>query len=331
MRTIRRLLTVSLVAMPLAGCATANPTLNPTLEAQVAELDLADEEIAYVCPMHADVTSETPGSCEKCGMALVKGTPFDMRDYRLETTSVPEVPKAGETAHLTFRVVHPGSGEPVTDFELVHEMPFHLFVISQDMDYFQHIHPTAGEGGSWGIDVVLPKPGHYALVADFAPKGASSQMTLRPLVTADADEDLLDARAHLVPDTTLTSSVRDLTVSATFDPPTLVAGQHGHLIFTVTKTGTNAPVTELQTYLGAFGHLFIMNEDMAEYVHSHPVETPSAQLNINEIRGGPTVMFEGLMPRPGRYRAWAQFKYHDEIYTFNTTFEVSEVGEYLRR
>lgn len=26
----------------------------------------------YVCPMHADVTSSTPGDCPKCGMALVR-------------------------------------------------------------------------------------------------------------------------------------------------------------------------------------------------------------------------------------------------------------------
>ena len=27
---------------------------------------------AYVCPMHPEVTSATPGSCPKCGMSLVK-------------------------------------------------------------------------------------------------------------------------------------------------------------------------------------------------------------------------------------------------------------------
>ena len=26
---------------------------------------------AYVCPMHPDVTSDKPGKCPKCGMALV--------------------------------------------------------------------------------------------------------------------------------------------------------------------------------------------------------------------------------------------------------------------
>jgi len=25
---------------------------------------------SYVCPMHADVTSDKPGKCSKCGMAL---------------------------------------------------------------------------------------------------------------------------------------------------------------------------------------------------------------------------------------------------------------------
>lgn len=28
--------------------------------------------VTYVCPMHADVTSSTPGDCPKCGMALVR-------------------------------------------------------------------------------------------------------------------------------------------------------------------------------------------------------------------------------------------------------------------
>lgn len=28
--------------------------------------------VAYVCPMHAEVTSSSPGDCPKCGMALVR-------------------------------------------------------------------------------------------------------------------------------------------------------------------------------------------------------------------------------------------------------------------
>ena len=49
-----------------------------------------DDETAWVCPMHPDYTSEKPGTCPRCGMDLVLGTPFDMRDYRLDFDTVPE-------------------------------------------------------------------------------------------------------------------------------------------------------------------------------------------------------------------------------------------------
>ena len=34
-------------------------------------MDLKKKEVkTYICPMHADVTSDKPGSCSKCGMDL---------------------------------------------------------------------------------------------------------------------------------------------------------------------------------------------------------------------------------------------------------------------
>lgn len=45
--------------------------------ALVAEMDMGEAElssgasVAYVCPMHADVISATPGRCPHCGMKLV--------------------------------------------------------------------------------------------------------------------------------------------------------------------------------------------------------------------------------------------------------------------
>jgi hypothetical protein len=118
------------------------------------------------------------------------------------------------------------------------------------------------------------------------------------------------------------------------DPTTFVEGLYGHLNFHLTDTATGRPITDLQTYLGAFGHTLIMSEDMADYVHSHPLDIlaipdddggppqflipPGADLE--KLRGGPDVTFEGLMPKPGRYRAWTQFRRHDKIHTFAFTF-----------
>jgi hypothetical protein len=302
----------------VSACAVA---LNRQQALAEAELD---DETAFVCPMHPDITADKEGKCPKCGMTLVLGKPYDMRDFEVEMTSSPEVPVAGQPVRVTFKITAPGTGEPVTDFELVHEMPYHLFVVSQDLEYFQHVHPTQSESGAWTMDLTLPRPGRYGLVSDFAPKGASSQMTMRPLVTAGADPEALDEVPQLLIPEGRTVTMADLTATVTMDPSPLKAGQHGHITFDIRRTDNGQPVNQLQTYLGAFGHLFITDAAMTDYVHSHPVETPSPQLDLALIRGGPTVMFEGLMPKAGRYRAWAQFRYNDKVYTFPTTYDVVE-------
>jgi hypothetical protein len=288
---------------------------------------LDDEGTAYVCPMHSDYTSVTPGTCPRCGMNLVLATPFDMRDYRLDFRTVPPVVKAGETIKLLFRIFHPGSGKPITKFEIVHDRPYHLFVVSQDMEYFEHIHPQQAADGTWSIDLTLPRAGHYKVLSDFLPGGGSSQFIARPLVTAGYTADLIADSAHLVPDTFLTKKVDDLSATVTYDPKTFVAGQYGHLMFHLSDTGTRQPVRDLQTYLGAFGHTLIMSEDMVDYVHSHPVEQLPPDANLETLRGGPDVTFDGLMPRPGHYRAWTQFRRNDKVHTFTYTFDVVDVGQ----
>jgi hypothetical protein len=203
------------------------------------------------------------------------------------------------------------------------------------MEYFQHIHPEQRPDGTWTIDLTLPKPGYYKVLSDFLPAGGSTQFIARPLVTAGYTGDLAGDSAHLVPDTIFKKSVDDLTAEVAFDPRTFVAGLYGHLNFHLTDTRTGQPVTDLQTYLGAFGHTLIMSEDMVDYVHSHPIDISASDENgpkqfmlppdadPEKLRGGPDVTFEGLMPKPGRYRAWTQFRRNGKLYTFATTFEVT--------
>src|SRR5215471_1803898 len=295
-----------------------------------------EDTTAWVCPMHSDYTSEAQGTCPRCGMALVHAAPFDVRDYRLDFRTVPAAVKPGQKATLRFRILHPGTGEVVKKFVSVHERQYHLFVISQDMEYFQHTHPQEQADGTWTIDLTLPKAGYYKVLSDFLPSGGASQFIARPLVTAGYDGDLVAGSAHLVPDTAKTKVDGDITASVTYDPAHFVVGLYGHMTYHLTDTATGKPITDLQTYLGAFGHTLIMSEDMAEYVHSHPLDIiakpdddggppvfvipPGADLE--KLRGGPEVTFEGLMPKPGRYRAWTQFRRHDTLHTFAFTFNV---------
>ena len=75
-----------------------------------------------------------------------------------------------------------------------------------------------------------------------------------------------------MPDTVLTKTVDDMTATVDYDPPQFTVGQYGHINFHLTDTASGRPITDLQTYLGAFGHTLIMSEDMADYVHSHPLD-----------------------------------------------------------
>ena len=304
------------------------------------ERPVAEDDAAWVCPMHSAYTMDIPGKCPICGMDLVRAAPFDVRDYALDFTSVPPIVKAGQNTRLFFRITHPGSGEKITKFETVHDRQYHLFVISQDMEFFQHIHPEEAADGTWSIEVKLPKPGYYKILSDFMPSGGAPQFIARPLVTAGYAGDLETNSAHLVPDSVSTKTVEDLTAMVSYDPPEFVAGQYGHITFHLTDSATKRPVTDLQTYLAAFGHTLIMSEDMVDYVHSHPIDTlgpnpddgtppqflipPDAeQATLEALRGGPDVTFEGLMPKPGNYRAWTQFRRNGKVHTFAFTFHVA--------
>jgi len=296
-----------------------------------------ETETAWVCPMHPDYTLDIAGKCPRCGMDLVRAAPFDVRDYRVDFRTVPSVVRPGQKTKLLFRIFHPGTGEQIKKFESVHERQYHLFVISQDMEFFEHIHPEEAVDGTWSIDVTLPKAGYYKVLSDFMPSGGASQFIARPLVTAGYAGDLANDSARLMPDSVSTKTVDDLTATLSYDPEVVGAGQYVHLNFHLTDTASGRPVTDLQTYLGAFGHTLIMSEDMVDYVHSHPLDIlarsdddggvpqfvipPGADLE--KLRGGPDVTFEGLMPKPGHYRAWTQFRRNDKIHTFAFTFNVA--------
>ena len=68
---------------------------------------------------------------------------------------------------------------------------------------------------------------------------------------------------------------------------------------------------------------FIVSENLEHFVHSHPIDMPPQDKDVEGLLGGPQVIFEALMPAPGRYRAWVQFRYHDKVHTFPFTFEVT--------
>lgn len=260
----------------------------------------------YACPMHPDATAAAPGRCPVCGMALVAMDPFDAREYVVDAMTTPRAIKAGEPFTLALTVREPVTRAVISNFATVHEKRFHLFVISQDLDHYDHVHPEQRPDGSWTLTVTVPRPGYYRLYSDFLPAGGTPQVVALPLVTAGFDGDLASSSARLVPDRDHVKNVGSLRVALALPESPMTAGREELFAFELTDRRTGAAVADLEPYLAAWGHTLLVSEDTLSVVHAHPVELvpegdPSA-------RGGPVVTFKALFPKPGRYRLWTQMK-----------------------
>lgn len=282
------------------------------------------EATLHYCPMHPDVTSTAPDRCVRCGMALVAGDPFDLREYVLDLEAAPRAVRALQPFRLRFTVRHPSTRAVVDKFALVHEKPYHLFVISQDMEFYEHIHPEQQSDGAYAIDVTVPKPGYYRLFSDFLPVGGAPQVIPRAIATAGFTGDLVSSQSRLVPDTTLRKTAGDMAVTLSLPSTGLVAGREETLRYRVEDARTGTPVTDVEPYLGAFGHTLVMSADTLQYVHAHPVELlPDASAGSIQPAGGPTLTFKALLPKPGRYRLWTQIKRRGVVSTAQFTLDVA--------
>lgn len=320
MRTAPEVAACALWAFVLAAPIASNS--GPAQERAPA----ATAPAAYVCPMHPDVTQATPGTCHRCGMVLIAMDPFDAREYRVDVTTTPPGVPARRPFSLRLTVREPTSGAVVREFATVHDKRFHLFVISQDLEHYAHVHPEQEPDGSWRLDVTLPKPGYYKLYSDFLPKGGTPQVIALPLVTAGAPGDLASSSARLVPDRELTKAFGDMRVRLVLPEDPLVAGREEAFALELTDRQTGEPVSDVEPYLAAWGHSLLVSEDTLAVVHAHPVEFVPE--NDPSARGGPVLTFRALFPKAGHYRLWTQIQRNGEIVTAMYTVAVeSPVGD----
>ncbi len=198
-----------------------------------------------------------------------------------ETTARP-----GRGVPVSFTIEGP-DGHPVTDYDVEHEKRLHLIVVRRDFSGFQHVHPDLGSDGVWSTDLDLT-PGTWRVFADFKASGADA-LTLGADLTVAGDY-----RPEAPAEERRTARVDDYEVTIAGD---LTAGTDSELRLEVSKDGQ--PVTDLQPYLGASGHLVALREGDLAYLHVHPEE-------------GADLVFYAAVPSDGRYRLFLDFK-HDGV------------------
>src|SRR5579862_727796 len=275
----------------LLTCAALIPAQQPPASSPASYQ--SDSDIEFVCPMDKDVRAKAPGVCPRCGMKLVAGIP-EGHEFRVVIVTAPAVLKAQENIRLTLRVEDPETGKPASAFEIMHEKLYHLFVVSQDLGFFAHVHPQIQADSSFVLELKFPHPGLYRVLSDFYPKGATPQLIASSLFVTGTGFKL--APAHAEADLGPKSS-ENLGVELVMEPAQPIAGFKTMLFFRL------KPNDGIEPYIGAMGHMLAASEDLIDMMHTHPIY-------VTDPEGGAykQLQFNLIFPRPGVYRVWVQFQ-----------------------
>ena len=216
--------------------------------------------------------------------------------YRL--TLLTPRPPAGPTTEIRLLITGPDE-RPVTSYEPAHGKQLHLIVVRRDLATFQHLHPVLDQAtGVWTTTMDTSAAGTYRVFADVVPEGHDG-------LTLGTDLAVPGSFRPEPPATTesRTARVGGYEVRLTGD---VRAGQTGTLTATVTRNGR--PVTDLDPYLEAYGHLVALRQSDLAYLHVHPDGHPGD----GATPAGPTIDFAIEVPTTGVYRLFLNFQ-HDGV------------------
>ncbi len=208
-------------------------------------------------------------------------------------------PEPNQDTTITVQI-QAKDGKAIDDFDVKHEKKMHVIIVSKDLSYFNHIHPEYNGKNEFHITTRFPTAGEFEIIADFAPTGIGS-MSRSQWIKVNGNA---PAAKPIEPDPTLTKVMNGKEVTLSFDH--LMANMEITLNFNLKDAKTKEPITDLQPYLGAVGHVVILNQEGGEYLHVHPVEEKSS---------GPDAQFKTSFPHSGVYKIWGQFQQNGEVVT----------------
>lgn len=247
---------------------------------------------------HADADHSAGPATHLPGGLLVSD-----RGYTMQPVTAP----AGEFA---FRITGP-DGRPVTRYDVAHDKQMHLIVARRDLSGFRHVHPELAADGTWRVASPLAGPGVWRAFADFTPTGGEA-LTLGVDVTVPG---ALEPRPLPAPATSTTVDGYTVTLAGTPQP-----GRTAELTLSVSRDGK--PITDLQPYLGAYGHLVALRQGDLAYLHVHPDGAPGD----GRTPAGPEIRFAAEIPSAGSYRLYLDFRHGDAVHTAEFTVVAGEPG-----
>lgn len=228
----------------------------------------------------------------------VSGVTISASGYTIGAITAPG--ETGVEGELSFEI-RDVAGDAVTAYETAHGKQLHLIVVRSDGSEYRHVHPVLdAQTGTWSLPWTWDAAGTYRVYADFTAEGGSGTTLSRTVDVAGVFAPQPPTR------TQTTATVDGFDVSISGD---LVAGTGSELTVEVSRDGV--PVTALEPYLGAFGHLVALREGDLAYlhVHAHGDEPQPGDL------AGPEVVFTAQTPTAGRYLLYLDFQVDGQVHT----------------
>jgi hypothetical protein len=275
----------------VAGAYAVGTAVGPLRPAAPSDVAPSGVEAAGHGGAHSGTVAEAATDHQPAGLASSRG------GYTLTPTD--PTPEAGS---FSFQITGP-DGAPVTAFDVEHDKRMHLIVVRRDTTGFQHVHPEMAPDGTWSVPLAFAAGGSYRAFADFAPTGGEA-------TTLGVDLGVPGEFAPVEHAPSRTAQVDGYTVELTGE---LVPGRASPLTLTVSKDGQ--PVTDLQPYLAAYGHLVALREGDLAYLHVHPDGEPGDGVTP----AGPQIEFVAEVPSAGDYRLFLDFQHGGVVRTAEFT------------
>lgn len=182
------------------------------------------------------------------------------------------------------------------ELEKTHEKWMHLIIVSEDLNEFHHLHPEIVDETRFQAEVSLKDHLPYKAFVDLKP--ADKHYDIRPIFVQEGR----NVQKHLMLDKDDQKTIQGKIIELTHSP--FVTGQPVELHFRI-KNGSP------ETYLGARGHVVIIDEQVGTFIHVHP-------------KSKEATIFEAHFETAGRYKLWAEFKFGHDVIAFPYVFDVKD-------
>jgi hypothetical protein len=227
-----------LVLVSLSACSSGGSALPDAMQESSTTTLHVHNHGSGDASLQSGLTSEAQGVSLVLDSSSYKSSPVEIKFTIEESMSTPYV---------------------LSDYELHHTMPLHLVVVKHDLSEYYHVHPTFIDG-TWRTEPLDLSDGFYRVIANFQVKdkdqlalGTDIMVGSSPMAMVNFDQ---ESRVSVVDGYTITS-----TGSTKHESDAILS-------FLITKEGS--PVSAVESYLEASGHLVAINPDTMAYTHLHP-------------------------------------------------------------